>query len=515
MSSRLSNIDPVSLEILRARFVSIVDEAAAAFKRASFSTLVRDANDFAVVLTDARGRGVAQYSQGIPSFLGTIPRTVKHFMQAFPEDSLAPGDVLITNDPWTGTGHIHDASVVLPVFRKDKIVGYAGISTHLPDIGGQIRSASCREIFEEGLQIPMVKLFEAGRRNETVFAFISQNVRTPNQTVGDILAAVAGCQAVADKLIEILDKQDVDFEGFADVLLTRSEAAMRARIENLPDGEYRYSVQHDGFEERIDIKCCVRIDGSSIDVDFAGSSPQLPRSVNVVPAYTFAYTSYGLKAILAPDLPNNEATLYPITTHAPSGSILNPQYPAAGGARGMIGHMLPVAVAGALAPILGDQVGAEGSANSSFTMSGVHDGERYAVVNFLNAGQGATAKRDGHSVLSFPSNLGNTPIEVLETLAPILVAERRIRKGSGGKGQHFGGDGLSMTFEFMGDTPAICSFLFTRRIVCSQGMNGGGNGQPARVSINGNEIDTTDQKIFNKGDVIVCETAGGGGFGKT
>lgn len=510
----MKTLDPVTLEILRARLVSLVDEAAATFKRTSFSTLVREANDFAVVLADARGRGVAQYSQGIPSFLGTIPRTIRSFMAALPPDTLRDGDVLITNDPWIGTGHIHDVSIVVPIFIGEEIVGYAGISSHLPDIGGQIRSASCTEIFEEGLQIPMLKLFEAGRRNETLFATIRQNVRVPEQTIGDLLAAVSGCQAVSTKLTAVLTREDVDFQAFAETILARSEVAMRRTIEAIPDGSYRHIVQHDGFEERITIDCTVIVKGSEIEVDFSGTSSQLPRAVNVVPNYTFAYTVYGLKTILAPELPNNEGTLYPLSTHAPEGTILNPTYPAASGARGMIGHMLPTAVMGALAPVLGDRVGAEGSANSSFTIVGEHRGRPYAVASFINAGQGATSARAGHSVLSFPSNLGNNPVEVLESLAPVRVHRREIRRGSGGAGRHRGGDGLSMTFEFLGETPARCSFLTTRRIVAPKGAAGGGDGKVARVVINGTEIDTTAHQTLKKGDVVLYETAGGGGYGE-
>lgn len=509
----MKQLDPVTLEILRARLVSLVDEAAATFKRASFSTLVREANDFAVVLADARGRGVAQYSKGIPSFLGTIPRTIKAFMSVYPPEALSDGDVLITNDPWIGTGHIHDVSIVVPIFLDDDIVGYAGISTHLPDIGGQIRSASCTEIFEEGLQIPLLKLYDAGSRNETLFAMIRRNVRVPEQTIGDILGAVSGCRTLSAKLSSVLRHEAVDFQAFAETILERSEAAMRKAIEAIPDGAYHHVVQHDGFEERITIDCTVVVKGSDIAVDFTGTSPQLPRAVNVVPNYTFAYTAYGLKAILAPELPNNEGTLYPLSTDAPEGTILNPVYPAASGARGMIGHMLPTAVMGALAPVLGDRVGAEGSANSSFTIVGEHRGRSFAVANFVNAGQGATAARDGQSVLSFPSNLGNTPVEVLESLAPVRVHRREIRSGSGGAGQHKGGDGLSLAFEFLGETPARCSFLTTRRIVAPKGAAGGGNGKVARVLINDREIDTTGHQVLKKGDVVLYETAGGGGYG--
>lgn len=515
MANKLkTEFDPITLEILWARIISIVDEASATFSRASFSTLVREANDFAVILTDTDGRSIAQSSKSIPSFIGTLPATIKAFLQLYPAESLRDGDVMITNDPWLGTGHVHDINIVVPIFSDDDLVGFAGIATHLPDIGGRIRSTGVREIFEEGLQIPPLKLFEAGVRNETLLAIIERNVRVPDHSVGDILGAVAGCQALGSKLRELLRVEQIDLGALAGILQNRSEAVMRRAIAAIPDGRYNHVVRNDGFEERIVIDCSITVTGDEMHIDFAGSSEQIPRAVNVVPAYTFAYTAYGVKVLLAPGVPNNEGSFRPITTDAPAGSILNPIYPAASGGRGIVGHMLPAAVMGALAPVLGERFGAEGSANSSFTMTGQHAGRRYAVVNFLNAGQGATAKRDGSTVLSFPSNLGNTPVEVMESLAPIRILHRSRRRQSGGAGRRRGGDGLSLSFEFYGDEPAVCSFITTRRIIPPAGANGGEDGAPASIEINGREIDPAEHQILRKGDRIDYLTAGGGGFGE-
>ena len=509
-----TEFDPISLEILWARIISIVDEASATFSRASFSTLVREANDYAVILTDADGRSIAQSTKSIPSFIGTLPATIKAFLERYPADSLRDGDVLITNDPWLGTGHVHDVNIVVPIFWSEQLVGFAGIATHLPDIGGRIRSTGVREIYEEGLQIPPLKLFEAGARNETLMAMINRNVRVPDHTIGDILGAVAGCQSLGIKLNDLLETEQIDLSALAGILQKRSEVVMRRAIEAVPDGEYNHVVRHDGFEERIVIDCTIKIAGDEMHIDYAGSTEQLPRAVNVVPAYTFAYTAYGIKVLLAPNVPNNEGSFLPITTSAPPGTILNPVYPAASGGRGIIGHMLPAAVMGALAPVLGDRCGAEGSANSSFTMTGQHAGRRYAVINFLNAGLGATAQRDGQTVLSFPSNLGNTPVEVMESLAPIRILHRARRGASGGQGQFRGGDGLSLSFEFYGDEPAVCSFISTRRIVPPAGANGGEDGALASIKINGDTIDPAEHQILRKGDRIDYLTAGGGGFGK-
>jgi N-methylhydantoinase B len=294
----------------------------------------------------------------------------------------------------------------------------------------------------------------------------------------------------------------------------RSEAAMRKAIRALPDGVYTSRVEHDGFEQRIIIACSITVKGDRLAIDYTGSSPQLPRAVNVVPIYTFAYSAFPVKALLCPDIPNNEGSFAPMTTWAPEGTILNPKYPAASGGRGMIGHMLPPAIFTALADVLVDRVWASGSANSSVTMSGEHRGRRFAVVNFLNAGQGATAHRDGYSVLSFPSNLGNTPIEVLESMAPFKVLDRSIRRGTGGEGRHRGGDGLRFEFNVVSDAPVVTSFIMTRLKSAPPGLGGGGAGALGRLELNGRPIDPSDHWVLQPGDHVLMETASGGGFGR-
>jgi N-methylhydantoinase B len=506
----------IELEILWKRLISVVDEAAAAFVRTCFSTLVRDGNDFAIVLTDRQGRSLAQSNMSLPGFIGCLPATVRHFLAKFPADTMREGDVYITNDPWKGSGHIHDVTTVTPLFRQGRLVAFAAVVSHLPDIGGRLRSNSSREIYEEGLQIPLAKLLDAGRPNEVLIELIMQNIRVPDQGMGDIWAQVSACRMMGERLQPLLDKVDLDDLGAA--VRGRSEQAMREAIRKVPDGVYTSTLQHDGFESPIVIQCKLAVNGDRIDIDFAGSSAQVARAMNVVPVYTFAYTVYGIKALLCPDIPNNEGSILPITTTAPLGSIFNPVYPAASGGRSAIGHLLPAAVFKALAEVLPGKVWAGGSPNSSMTMSGEwggkYGGKRYAVVNFLNAGQGATARRPGFSALSFPANLGNTPVEVMEGLAPIRVLRREIRRGSGGAGRHRGGDGLRFEFQLLADAKeATASFLMTQLKSVPAGLAGGGAGQPGRLIINGEAVDPTEPRILRAGDRVVMETAGGGGYG--
>jgi N-methylhydantoinase B len=509
---RQTRLDPITLEIQWKRLVSMVDEASAAFVRASFSVLVREANDFAVVLTDAEGRSIAQSTLSIPSFIGTLPATVKHFLDAFPARSLRPGDVMITNDPWMGTGHIHDVNIAMPIFHRRRLVAFAAVVSHMPDIGGRIRNAGIREIFEEGLQIPRLKLIEGGRPNQAVFEMIGRNVRVPEQTLGDLWAQVAACRMLEERLRPLLI--DTDLAALGAEIRRRSEAAMRRSIRAVPDGIYHGRTVHDGFEEPILINCTVTVRGDRIAIDYTGSSPQVPRAVNVVPIYTFAYSAFAVKALLCPDVPNNEGSFLPVTTSAPAGSIFNPRYPAASGGRGMIGHMMVPAILMALADVLPERAIAEGTSNSSITVTGEHAGRPYAAVNFMNGGQGATHHRDGFTMLSFPSNLSNTPIEVLEQMAPLRVIERAIRRGSGGEGARRGGDGLRFEVEAVGDSPMMASMIMTRWRTAPQGILGGEPGQVGGLRLNGRTINPAEHWLLNKGDRVVMETAGGGGCGR-
>ena len=504
--------DPIALEIQWKRLVSMVDEASTAFIRTSFSVLVREANDFAVVLTDGQGRSLAQSTMSIASFIGSLPATVKHFLDVFPASTLKPGDVMITNDPWMGTGHIHDVNIAMPIFHKGKIVAFAAVVSHMPDIGGRLRNAGVREIFEEGLQIPRLKLIDGGKTNTTLLDMIAQNVRVPEMTLGDIWAQVAACKMLEERLQPLL--RDTDLAALGAEVRRRSEAAMRKAIRAVPDGEYHSRLEHDGFDAPIIINCTVRVKGDRIAIDYTGSSDQVPRAVNVVPIYCFAYSAYAVKALLSPEVPNNEGSFLPITTSAPLGSIFNPRFPAASGGRGMIGHMMVPAIMMALAQALPDKAVAEGSSNSSITVAGEHDGRTYSSVCFMNAGQGATQHRDGYSVLSFPSNLGNTPIEIFEQQAPLRVIERSIRRESGGKGAHRGGGGLHFELEITGEKPMIASMIMTRVRSAPKGILEGGPGEVGSLTLNGKPIDPSDHWALKKGDRVIMQTAGGGGYGR-
>ncbi|MGO1120689.1 hydantoinase B/oxoprolinase family protein [Rhodovibrionaceae bacterium A322] len=515
----MTAIDPISLEILWTRLTSVVDEAAATFVRASFSTLVREANDYAVVLTDALGQNLAQSSQSIPSFIATVPASIRIFIREFGLHNLREGDAYITNDPWYGSGHLNDATIAMPIFHNGKLVAFAGVVSHLPDIGGRLRNPSNKELFEEGFQIPPLRLLSAGQEDTTLVHLLRQNVRVPEETLGDVWAMVACCQSLGQRLTGLLDETGIDLQAFAKDAIARTEKAMRQAIAEVPDGSWTYCVENDGPLDMpggvIRIKARVDITGDAVRVDYSGSSDQVSLAINTVLSYTFAYSAYALKTLFAPWIPNNEGAFKPLTVTAPEGSILNPIRPAPCGARGMIGHLLPTAIYGALASALPDRVQASpGSPSNNLQIASLQGNRRYAVNAFMGAGQGASQNRSGTSAISFPSNLSNTPIEVMEGQAPIAVHWRKIMTGSGGKGLQRGGDGLGFAFRFLGDSPAIASFMINRVACPAAGLKGGQAGRAARFQINGQDAAAAGQHVLTQGDEILIETGGGGGYGQ-
>src|SRR5262245_38775970 len=370
-----ATLDAVTLEVLWTRLISVVDEAAKAIVRTSFSTLSNEANDFACVLTDARGGALAQNTGSIPSFIATLPATVRHFLRAMGEDGLRPGDVLITNDPWMGTGHLSDVCVVKPLFAGPRLVAFSATTSHMPDIGGRIRAIEAREVFEEGLYIPLAKLVHAGRRDETLIQLLRANVRTPDQTLGDIWAQVSANELMERRVLQLIEDYRLDgLSDLADELFGRSERAMRAAIRAVPDGTYHYEMKTDGVDAPLMFRVALTVAGDEIVADYAGTSPSQPRAINCVLAYTYAMTAYAVRCALLPGLANNEGMYRPVRVEAPRGCLLNPRFPAAVVSRAVTGHYVPVLVFGALHQVITERVMAPaGSPLWAVTQSGVRE----------------------------------------------------------------------------------------------------------------------------------------------
>jgi N-methylhydantoinase B len=508
--------DPIFLEVFWTRVRSIADEAAKLIIRTSFSTLSTEANDFAVVVTDSLGRSLAENSGSIPSFIGTLPRTVRAALDQVGADQMRPGDIYITNNPWIGTGHLNDVCLVKPIFHGERLIGFAATAGHVPDIGGKIRSVDSRELFEEGFHIPMMRLLREGQPDATLLSLIRTNVRTPEQTVGDIWSQVGAVELIANRLGEVLTEYALDgINDLAEALFDRGEAAMRQAISHIPDGVYRYEMQTDGFGEPLRFAVAVRVQGSEIECDFTGTSEQQPRAINCVMAYTYAMTVYAIKCLLLPDLPNNAGLFRPIHTKAPEGTIVNPKSPAPVGGRACTGHYVPTVIFGALFDVLPERVMAgAGSPLWIANMSGTRkDGKPFATVLFYNGGMGATAEKDGSSAMSWPSNISPTPIEVAERDSPLFFRHKRLRPGSGGLGRFRGGLGEEITFVSRHHGPLQIVFLTERIRVPAPGLGGGEPGACGEVLINGEPIDSRRPHVLMPGDEVTLRTPGGGGYG--
>ena len=511
-------IDPITLEVIWRRLISVVDEQAAALIHSSFTTVVREAGDLSAGVFDRAGNMVAQSVTGTPGHINTMANCVRKFIvPQHPIDSLQPGDTLITNDPWEASGHLFDLTIVSPVFYRGRGVAFFASTCHAVDIGGATMGGDARSVHEEGLAIPLMKLFKAGEANQELFDIIRANVRVPDQVIGDIHAQEVGNQVGARKLIEMLDEYDLpDIEEVSASILRRTEAAVRAAIRDLPDGSCRDTIQIDGFDAPLTIACEITVAGDKLRVDYAGSSPQVDRGINVVLNYTHAYSTYTLMAALAPGIPNNEGAFRPIQISAPAGSILNCRRPAPVSARHLIGHFVSQPLLTALAQIVPQRVIANGSAGLWNTMmDGVDaDGEEFAYIFFSAGGMGAAHDRDGLSATAFPSGIMGVPVEAIETAAPLLMHRRELRVDSGGAGQFRGGLGQVMELEIITGAPATHSCMYDRTKRPALGLQGGQPGSPGRVSLSdGAQPHPKSHYSLQPGQRVTLELPGGGGFG--
>jgi N-methylhydantoinase B len=511
-------LNGITLELLWRRLISVVDEAAASLVRTSFSTIVRESNDFACVVTDAQGRSIAQATKSIPSFIGTVPRTIRGFLDVFPPESLHEGDVLITNDCWLGTGHLPDITVAKPVYLDGRLVAFAGSVAHSPDIGGRVRSADAREVFEEGLQIPPMKVMDRGRMDRTLERILRHNVRVPDQVMGDLYAQFTALSLIERHIIGLMKERGLaTLDELSHELRSRTESAMRSAILALPDGTYYAEAVSDGIDRPIRLKLALTVVGDRIVADFAGSDAQVPSSINVCLAYTTAYTSYGIKAVLCPDVANNDGALVPLHITAPAGSIVNSRPPAAGGARALIGHFLPAMVISALSQVApGRVIGGVGSPLWCVNIAGTRgDGRTFANLFFLNGGFGASAHGDGTNVLSWPSNVSSTPVEIIEQMAPLKVHFRGLRRLAEANGAFRGGTGQEILLESLNPSPAVMSFMAERTTpeAAAPGIHGGLAGAPGEILIDGRPVDPKARHVVEAGAKVLLRTPGGGGYG--
>ena len=497
------------------RIQGLMDEAAQNFVRTSFSSVVRDNWDLAIGLMDGAGRQFAQSARSVPSFVGTMPHTLAAMLLRIPLPRLAPGDVLISNDGYLGTGHLNDITLIRPVFRQGRVIGWIGGTFHSTDIGGA-PSIEARDSWEEGLTIPIARIMRGGVENEDVVAFLEANLRQPDETLGDIRALFAVFEQAEARLFRIMADEGIEeLDGLSGEIFARSEASMRAAIAAAPDGEVEDAVTADGFDHPVTIRLRLAIRGDRLSLDFTGTDPQIARPVNSPLNFSRAYSFYAVKCAFDPETPNNDGCFRPITITAPEGSIVNPRRPAPVWGRHLTGHYLPMLVLAALGKLVPERVIAEGGAplwNAYFT--GEHaDGRRYVRMFFMNGGHGALPMRDGPACLSFPSNVATQAVEHFENAVPMLLTEKALIPGSGGDGRTRGGLSQRLSFEVVGDKPVTVTYRHERVQHPPRGLLGGLPGRGGRELVDGRPVPAKARITLAPGQVITFETPGGGGMG--
>lgn len=517
--------DPVSLEILWSRLVNITEECWITIWRTAFSMIIGEAQDFGCELLDARGESLAHSPRSMPVFNLTLPRAVKGLLERFPPETLVEGDVLATNDPWICAGHLYDVALVTPVFRRGKLVGLVGSIAHCSDVGGSHDSLAVREIYEEGVQIPPIKLHKAGVPNEEVLAMIAQNVRKPDMVIGDLQAQIGSNQVGAARLVEFMDEYGLEtLEVLASVVQDRADLAMRQAITAIPDGEYRHEVEFDAIGNRLSLPVAITVRGDELWVDWSGAPPQVEvGGINCTYSYTAAHTAYALKCMLTPDVPSNAGDIRAIHISAPEGSILNCRYPAAVNIRTMTGWYCAPAVFGALAKALPDRVqGFTGMPAGAGVYGYDGIGRAFNDHLFQGGGQGAGGHGDGKSALLFPTSAANTSVEMFETRTPMLVECKELIPDSGGPGRHRGGLGQRVRVRKLADDgrPALVSLHPQGIEIDTPGLFGGGPGRRGAIRLEEEgRPDLGHRQLGGLAELrrpsqrLTIELAGGSGYG--
>ena len=515
-----AGFDPIELEILWQSLISTVNEQARALQRSAFSPIVREAGDLANAVFDRRGRMVAQAVTGTPGHINSLAIGASKMLEEYPLDTIEPGDVLITNDPYKTAGQLLDVTVLVPAWRDGQIIALFGSTIHHTDVGGYGIGAGGRDVFEEGLWIPICKLMKQGERNDDVWKFILSNVRQPDHMTGDLHAQMASGEVGAQRLSTLCDAHDLaDIETLADEIIERSEQATRDSIRGLPSGTYAASAVLDLADgSKIDIVCALTVDSEAgqITVDYEGTSEASPWGINVVMNYTHAYTTFTVRSVLNPEIPNNHGSLTPILVKAPRGSIVNAVSPQPGTARHVVGMFLPNALLKALAQIRPEAAMAEGSgAVWTMQVNGTHpDGNPFITAMFTYAGGvGARATKSGLDACSYPTGVSAVPIEVVEASAPIRFREKSLRCGSGGGGAQTGGLGQVIEFIVDTDRPWQLNAVTSRLAEPPLGVFGGEPGLPGSFKINGEAVETQARISLTGDDVVRLELPGGGGYG--
>jgi N-methylhydantoinase B len=520
-----AEIDPITFAVIKNGLDTIVDDMAYTMMRTARSPIVRDVLDYSATICDAEGRILAQ-AKTVALHLGAVPDAMVVVMDEYGDD-LAPGDVIILNDPYAGGMHLPDIFMFKPIFHDETLRGFSVVIAHHGDVGGRVpgsNASDSTEIFQEGLRIPPLKLYDAGAPDRSLFALIRKNVRLPNMVIGDLQAQLATCNVGERALLNLLDKFGVDALGrYFDALLDYGEMLTRQAIRAWPNGRYEFTdyIDDDGFAEGpIPIVCAIDVQDDHLTVDFKGSSPQVKGAINCTLSYTKSSTYLGIRCAMGRDVPNNAGVYRCITIKAPEGSILNPRLPAPVAARALTGYRVVDAVLGAMAKIVPERVMAAGEGGNTVVCFGGYEADRrtpFILVDMINGAWGGRAGKDGIEGVTNPSqNMSNMPVETLEARYPIRIEEYGLRENSCGPGEHRGGLGLVRQYRLLADE-AVLQLRADRAIIPPYGLFGGGPAAPSRNILDpdgrAEELPSKLTRTLYAGDVIRHEQAGGGGYG--
>ncbi|MDD9732910.1 hydantoinase B/oxoprolinase family protein [Mameliella sp. AT18] len=517
----MSEPSKVAYQVMWTRLISVVEEQAQALVRTAFSPSVREAGDLSAGVYDAEGQMLAQAVTGTPGHVNAMADAVGHFIRRIGRQAMFPGDVYLTNDPWEGTGHKHDITVVTPVFRDEVLIGFFACTAHVTDIGGRGFGADANDVHEEGLYLPIMKFAERGKVDRTLLQIIRGNVREPDQLVGDI-HALATCNEIGQRrLLEMMEEFALtDLAGVSGFILTNSRKATLERINALTPGTAEGHMRIDGYATPIDLHVRLSIEADRILCDWTGTSGVDPKGINVPMVYTKAYACYALKCAIAPEIPNNAASLAPFEVTAPEGSIVNAPFPAPVALRHVIGHMVPDTVYDALDKLLPDTVPAEGAGClCNFMLSlrpapGATNARRAEVLTFNSGGSGARPGLDGMSATAFPSGVMTMPVEATEQAGPVIVWRKELRPDSGGAGRYRGGLGQFMVVGAREGHVFDFSAMLDRVDHPARGRRGGESGGATVIArSDGTAMRGKGRQSVPEGQRVEMEFPGGGGYG--
>jgi N-methylhydantoinase B len=519
----MNALEKIQRQIQWNRLIAVVEEQAQTMIRTAFSTTVREAGDLSAGIFDLKGRMLAQAVTGTPGHVNSMMESVGHFLAKFPAAGMQRGDHYITNDPWLGTGHLHDLTVVSPAFRNGKVVGLFANTAHVIDVGGLGMGPEGRSVFEEGMYIPIVKCFDRGVANETFFDFIRAGSRTPIELEGDVYSLCACNDAGIKRLVEMLDEFGMEsIDPLAEYIFESSLTATLAEIAKLPGGTYSAQIRSDGYEAPVTLKAAMTIHPDRIEVDYAGTSGLSGRGINVPAPYCRAYSCFGIKCVVAPEIPNNWASLSPFHMIIPEGTILNAPRPFPVSVRHVVGQLLPDLMMGCLHQAVPDRVTAEGSSclwNPPLRGGGqVSGGEAelpdFEVITFNSGGTGARRELDGLDGTAFPSGVRTMPVEATENVAPVIFWRKELRPDSAGPGRTRGGFGQIMEIGTKGEAEFAVNAIFDRVANAPKGREGGGMGAAGWVGLDdGTLLRTKGFQVIPKGRRLLLKLPGGGGMG--